>query len=412
MANTQDDKEPVDPGKLAQPGPDAEPTPAAQDDTPPEPRDLADTIDEATAAWEEPKPAAAPPKPAKPAPAPQARGGFLVPLFGGVLAAGLGYAAANVIKPEGWPFPGAVAGVGPEVRSALAASDARLAETQAQVAELQVRIAALAETDNAPAQDFSPQIAALSADMAALSGQAADLGDRLAALDTRVEELAKAQLAVVTEEAAAALSAYEREIAAMRDELFSQRDQNARLAESVAAVANQAEAEIDAAIGRAVQIEARAALMRIDAALANGAPFDTALGQFGGIDLPEGLTRVADRGVPTLAALQRDFPHAARAALDAALPVEAGASAGDRFNAFLRSQLGLRSLAPRAGGDADAVLSRAEAALRDGDLRATLAELDALPEPAMAQMAGWIAAATNRADAVEATRALERSLNQ
>jgi len=85
---------------------------------------------------------------------------------------------------------------------------------------------------------------------------------------------------------------------------------------------------------------------------------------------------------------------------------------GNRVNAFVRSQLGLRSLAPREGDDADAVLSRAEAALREGDLEATLAELDGLPDPAKAEMAAWVEAATARVDALEAARAFEQSLNQ
>ncbi|TCM80012.1 COG4223 family protein [Rhodovulum steppense] len=429
MANTPDDKDPVKTDTLSQPEAETGPeqpapteseTPPATDGTEAQgdaPRDLADTIDEATAAWDDARPTAEPapaaaPKAAKPAPAPQARGGFLAPVIGGVLAAGLGFAAANVIQPEGWPFPGSGAGLGDEMRAVLAASDARLAETQAQIGALQDQIAALAEAGNAGAEALAPQIAALAEQTSGLSGRTADLADRLAGLDARVEDLSKAQLAVAGEQAAEAVAAYEREIAAMRAELATQRDENAQLAESVSAVADRAEAEVDAAMDRAAQIEARAALMRIDAALASGAAFDGALDQFAGVEMPDVLARLAAQGAPTLATLQRDFPPAARAALDAALRVEAAGSAGDRVNAFLRSQLGLRSLAPREGDDADAVLSRAEAALRGGDLRAALTELDALPDPARDEMSGWIAAATDRADALEAARALEQSLNQ
>ncbi|TCO73397.1 COG4223 family protein [Rhodovulum euryhalinum] len=371
------------------------------------PRDLADTLDEASASWDETRAEpvqepAATPKPVPAAPAPQRKGGFLAPLIGGVLAAGLGYGAAQYVKPEGWPFPGA--GLGQEAQAALSAAEARLAETQDQVAALQDQVAELAGAAGAGAETLAPEISALAEQMTALA-------ERVSTLDARMEELAKAQLAVVGEESAEAVAAYEREIALMREELAAQRDENAKLADSVTAVANEAEAEIGAAMDRAAQVEARAALMRIDAALANGAAFDSALGQFGAIEVPEGLARVASSGVATLPELQIEFPPAARAALDAALAVEAAGGVGDRLNAFMRSQLGLRSLEPREGDDADAVLSRAEAALRGGELRAALAELDALPDPPKAEMADWIAQAVARADAVEAAEALEQSLN-
>ncbi|WP_132463439.1 mitofilin family membrane protein [Rhodovulum marinum] len=369
-------------------------------------RDLSGTLDEATEAWDDPQPESQPDAKPTPAPAPAAQkrgGGFLAPLIGGVLAAGVGYGAAQYVKPEGWPFPGA--GLGDDARAALASADERLSATQDQVAALQAQVASLAENAGGGAQALAPELAALTDQLAALT-------DRLNTLDGRVTELAKAQVAVAGEEAAEAVAAYEREIAAMREELAAQRDENAKLAESVASVANQAEAEVDAAMDRAAQVEARAAMMRIDAALANGAPFEAALGQLQGVELPQALAAVAAQGAATLAELQRDFPAAARAALDAALPVEADGSVGDRVSAFVRSQLGLRSLEPRDGDDADAVLSRSEAALRQGDLPGALAELDALPDPAKSAMSGWVEAATARVDALEAARALEQSLNQ
>jgi hypothetical protein len=114
----------------------------------------------------------------------------------------------------------------------------------------------------------------------------------------------------------------------------------------------------------------------------------------------------AGDGVPSLAALVDAFPPAARDALDASIRATMGEGALDRVSAFLRVQTGARSLEPRAGDDPDAVLSRAEAALRAGDLETTLAELTALPEAGQAAMADWIQAARTRFEAVEAARAL------
>lgn len=74
-------------------------------------------------------------------------------------------------------------------------------------------------------------------------------------------------------------------------------------------------------------------------------------------------------------------------------------------------QLGARSVTPREGDDPDAVLSRAEAAVVDGQLDAALAEIAALPETARAEMAGWEAAAAKRLSAMRAAETLAQSLN-
>jgi len=65
-------------------------------------------------------------------------------------------------------------------------------------------------------------------------------------------------------------------------------------------------------------------------------------------------------------------------------------------------QTGVRSLEPREGNDPDAVLSRAEAAVRAGDLGAALDEITALPDPGQAALADWAATAQTRADALGA----------
>ncbi|TCP61164.1 hypothetical protein EV663_106111 [Rhodovulum bhavnagarense] len=323
-----------------------------------------------------------------PAPQPKRKGGLFIPLIGGVLAAGIGYGAAQYIKPEGWPFPGTATG----------ADDAALSALSDRLAALEGRVANL-PTEPAPGQ---------APDMSAYDDRLGALAKQVAALETGLEN---ARITGGGDEAAAALAAYQQELEQMRAELATQRDENARLAQSVAAVADEAEAEVDAAMERAALIEARAAIMRIDAALASGAPFAGALPQLGEIEVPAALADIAGQGVATLAALQEDFPTAARAALDAALKQRADGDVGDRVGAFLRSQLGVRSLTPREGDDADAVLSRAEAALRQGALDAALAELDMLPDAARGEMAGWIARAVARQQAVAAAQSIAQSLN-
>ncbi len=122
--------------------------------------------------------------------------------------------------------------------------------------------------------------------------------------------------------------------------------------------------------------------------------------------MPEIVSAHAETGLPTLASLTETFPEAARAALEAALRAQSGGGLADGFWSFLRIQTGARSLTPQDGDDADAVLSRAEAALRAGDLAAALAELAALPSEAQTALAPWVAEAEDHRAAAAAIAAL------
>ena len=118
---------------------------------------------------------------------------------------------------------------------------------------------------------------------------------------------------------------------------------------------------------------------------------------------------MAEDGVPTQAELEADFPDAARAAL-AAVRAETGdlpGSVGD----FFRTQLGIRSLEPREGDDADAILSRADAAVSEGRLDAALSEIAGLPEVAQSALSDWTARAEARRDALAAADAMSAELN-
>ena len=125
--------------------------------------------------------------------------------------------------------------------------------------------------------------------------------------------------------------------------------------------------------------------------------------------MPPALSGPAADGVPTLTELVDSYPEAARAALDASIRANVDGGAFDRFTAFLRVQTGARSLEPREGDDPDAILSRAEAAVRAGDLAQALTELAALPEDGQAAMAGWTQSARTRLDALEAAQGLTQN---
>lgn len=113
----------------------------------------------------------------------------------------------------------------------------------------------------------------------------------------------------------------------------------------------------------------------------------------------------------SLPQLQDSFPAAARAALDASIAADADTGTPmERLGNFLRTQSGARSLSEREGDDPDAVLSRAQARLSEGDVQATLAEISALNEAGQAAMAGWVEDAKARAEAEAAVSDLSSAL--
>ncbi|HHC30040.1 MAG TPA: hypothetical protein ENK80_05710 [Rhodobacterales bacterium] len=362
----------------------------------------------------EPKPSAKPvdppqppkaddPKDApKPTPAAPKRGagatGFVSLLLGGVAAAVIGFVAARYIVPEGWPFPG----VAPEPDPLALAIDAQAEE----IAALTAKVATL-EADSG---ENTSGLADLTANTAARMDEfQAEIDGALARLDADEARLAAVERLAPEGSAAAkmAAEAYQQELAALRG-MFE-----GELAKVEAAQVDASTLEAQAQEAAAAAA-ARAALARVTAALETGEPYEGALGDLtaaADVEVPEGLAQFAADGVPTLASLQETFAPAARASLDAATRAQVESGEVSRFSAFVKTQLGTRSLEPREGDDPDAVLSRAEAAVKQGDIGAALVELDALPEAAHPAMAEWRAMAEKRKTALDASAALAQDLN-
>ncbi|UWP92187.1 hypothetical protein K3X13_14395 [Aliiroseovarius crassostreae] len=319
-------------------------------------------------------------------------------LFGGALAAVIGFGAARY--PDQWPFV-----MGP-VEDPLATA---LATQGQQLEALEAASRQQAETLASLQADNSLDVARgeISGEFAQLRTQLEAMSSQLSALENRLHTVEKLPQGSGMEAAAAAAAAYERELQQMRQML------DAELAKITDARADAKTLEQNAAEA-AKAAGARAALARVLAALDTGRPFGDALfdlSQQAGIEAPVALSKVAEKGVPTLVALQSAFPEAARAALDAAVRSAVAAGEMDRVSAFFRLQLGTRSLSPKEGADPDAILSRAEAALKSGQLEAALAELATMPEAGQPALGDWIAAATTRKDALTAGDALAQLVN-
>ncbi|MBT8459195.1 MAG: hypothetical protein KJN60_05985 [Boseongicola sp.] len=347
---------------------------------------------DASAAAEETPPSSVP---AKVEPSGPSTGGLV---FGGLVAGAIGFLVATFAVPEGWPNPPAVP------------NDEMQAALNDQAAQIEALVAQIAELEAAPAPT-----AAVEVDLAPVDAEISSLAARIDALS---EQMASAAARVTVLESAPAPATvpdvdFNAEMDSFRVELEAASE--AARAEVEAAQLRAAEIEAEAAAAaEAARIAAelatqKAALAEVSAALESGSPFGEALEVLP--DAPDALTAVADEGVPTLAALRAAFPDAARDALQAAQDVPADASTTERMAAFLRKQTNARSLSPREGDDPDAVLSRAEAALNDGDLGAALSELSGLAGEAAQSLSVWVGEAEVRAAALAAAQSLSNELN-
>lgn len=354
--------------------------------------DAAETVE---AAPPEPAPEPGTPAPAPPTPTPPpAARPSAIPLFlGGVAAAALGFVVARYAVPEGQPTPDGTPTA--DLSAAIDEQATRIAGLEDRLGGLSAAIDDLSARP-APAVDT----AALRDEVLAAMPETPDAAT-LDALRARIDGLASEVAALADRPEPAAPVLTDDQIAGFRAELDAAvADARAEI-EAAQAEAARIEAEASASAARAA---AEAALAQVAAAIDAGSAYGDALAAITqtGVDVPAVLVAGAEGGIPTLPVLRDEFPDAARAALDASIRSAEADTAMGRAIAFLRAQTGARSLTPREGDDPDAVLSRAEAALRVGDLNAALAELAALPEAGAAAMADWTAAAETRQAALDA----------
>jgi len=108
------------------------------------------------------------------------------------------------------------------------------------------------------------------------------------------------------------------------------------------------------------------------------------------VSAPTALLDIAATGTTNWTELRRQFPDAAHAALRADTQASAQTGVFGKLGAFLKNQIGTRSLQRQEGNTTDAILSRIEDELVRGNLETTRTEADALPESAKAAISGWL----------------------
>ena len=313
-----------------------------------------------------------------PAPAPKQSSGFIPMLLGGLIAGGIGYGIAYFTLPRPDPM--------------LASKVSTQAKT---IADLRNDVAAIPVVDPAQFEAAATARGTLDTRITEIEGQFADLLGQPAADGSL---------------SGAAIAAYQLELQKLRDEVDGLR--GTAVAE-LAAARDQAASISENAEAAARAAAARSALARVQGAIETGAPMGApldALAEALQSDVPAALTAVRD-GVPTLATLQDDFSDLARESLAEARTQGVSGEAEGGFAAFLRTQLNVRSTAPQEGDTVDAILSRAQDAVRKGQLPAALTEITGLPDAARGVLSDWQAQAQMRADAQAAAAELSTQLN-
>lgn len=355
------------------------------------------------------------PPPAAPASAeaPKQGGGFMPLLLGGVAAAAIGAGATLFVLPS---LPASLLesmGLQPKAELDAAGLSTALANQAARTEALTAELAALRSAP-APAADLSGVQAALDQATAAVrtaSEAQVALEARIAALESR-----PAAEAVPP----AALDELRAEVLALRGQLDQRSTGDAAAQEQIAAAVAVAQERILQAEEEAARLRGQseasarrmlvqAAIARVATAIDSGASLVSAVAELeaAGISAPDALKVT----VPTITQLQAGFPQAARDALAVARKEAAGDTMTGRVGAFLMAQVGARSLDAREGDDPDAILSRAQSAVDQGDIAAAVAEVGKLPPSGQAALGDWLVQAQARVAALEALTSLSQSVN-
>ena len=337
-------------------------------------------------------------------------------------------------------------GLSPVAEFLSPSKDAATQQVGALEAKIEDRFTVLEDADtnaltqdaiNAALADYDIQnqinINALSDQLNAADGS--EIESRLASVETRLEGLAASldslntqltgQITEGTEnmsaETIAQLGVFQATVQGLKAELKALSEKQGSLDQKIDDVEVSAKRKIDEAETKVAEMEVTsqatlasaettALLGKIAAALESGSPFDVDLGALTDTP-PAALSALANEGAPSLASLQKSFADYAHTALRASDKAAAGDGTVSKFSSFLKAQVGTRSLTPQDGDSTDAILSRVDAAAKNGDLATALTETKSLDTSAMSAMAPWITQVQSLEDAKAALSLLTSSLS-
>lgn len=335
-------------------------------------------------------------EPAPPTPtAPASKASVLPMVLSGAICAVFGFGAAVLTQQNSplWPDD-------PDRVTFETQTRATIESLSAQIATLDARpIADVSASDLAPIRTDLAKVGEMDARLSTFDTKFKALVDRVSALEKSTIE------AAVPDEL---IAKYRAEIEEINAFLDSQRTEIQGFMENAKSTAEAAET-----MARTATI--RGALDKISVAMDSGLAFDDVIADLDrALDgaTPQALKDTATEGVATVQALTSAFAQSARKALATARDELDQGTGIAKFGNFLKSQFNARSVTPQGGDDPDAILSRAEAALREGRVKDALSEISSLSDAAQAQMSDWIAAATARLEATQAIETLKNDLPQ
>lgn len=322
---------------------------------------------------------------------------------------------------KAWLMPGAIEtearvdDLEQRMNDRLAALQPGITEEQAQkiaADAAESRVSAAQSELSQRITDLSDQVSA--ADSGAVEGRLAKLESRVQDLSAQIDSLSGMAGAGdrqgLTDQEREQLSGFQATVEGLRANLADISDKQGQLAQriddveaSVQRRLDEANQKVEAAQAEAQQVQSRAqaeaGLTAIEAALSSGEPYEDALAKVDSntdLVVPEGLSANAGTGVTPLPDLRDSFGDAAHEAIAATVRARGSDGLAGRLASFVESQVATRSLTPQEGNSTDAILSRAEEALRHDNLAAALSELEALDPVAREAMQSWLSRAEAR----------------
>lgn len=320
------------------------------------------------------------------------RTNLVVLMTGGILAVAIGFGAAIGLYKYGVLFsPASPNEAQIDIKTNISKQNEQFSELEKKVSSVQSKLELLilrTGTDNT-----SGKIEFLGKEINQFTAELETINLQLSKLSKRTDDLEKRPvLQAVPEDI---IEKHSKELEALQETLTQQREQ-------VQAVMQEAEAKETIAKQAAREARIFSTVSRLSTAIKNGDNFAAVLIDFEAainFKAPDILHKYAETGFVSKEQLIKDFPIAARLALNSARS-EAKDAQGKTFADYLKTQLKARSVMPREGMSADAILSRAEAAVKDDRMTDALSELDALDLIARDQMGDWISKARERHAAV------------
>ena len=204
------------------------------------------------------------------------------------------------------------------------------------------------------------------------------------------------------------MKAYEQAISKIEKDLERQRSQIKKISNELQAQVREVKLQIKTEEQSASKISesamTAAALDKIQTLVASGLGYQTVLAELSrttDLSLSQAIVDNAKSGVASLSFLQNEFPREARIALKKIRSEKVSFESEGAFWSFVKAQLGVRSLTPQEGFSADAVLSRAQVAVNDGDIGAALIQIKMLTDVGQAVLKDWSLAAESRIRVLE-----------